>query len=138
VAIILDASALLANLRGEPEEALVATAMESGATVLTVNIAEVATVLVRLGVSVPDITQTLNALLIDIVNFDLDLAIRCGKLISITKPFGLSLADRACLALAQRTGESVLTADRAWAKIADAAGVTIHLLRPKSDPQAEN
>ena len=40
-----------------------------------------------------------------------------GLLAPLTKPFGLSLADRACLVLARRLGLPVVTADRAWAKL---------------------
>jgi ribonuclease VapC len=52
---------------------------------------------------------------IDVVSFDEGLARRAGALRPATKSLGLSLGDRACLALAQRVGLPVLTADRTWA-----------------------
>jgi len=45
------------------------------------------------------------------------LAIATGLMRSATRDAGLSLGDRACLALAIREHSSVLTADRAWATL---------------------
>lgn len=50
-----------------------------------------------------------------------------ASLIKHTKPFGLSLGDRACLALGMKMNLPVLTADRAWAKLD--LGVQVNLLR---------
>ncbi len=41
----------------------------------------------------------------------------------------LSLGDRCCLALAKREGRPVLTAERRWPLIAEAAGVVVELIR---------
>ena len=46
-----------------------------------------------------------------------------------TKRVGLSHGDRACLALAKKMGLPAVTADRAWAEIADAIGVEVVLIR---------
>jgi PIN domain nuclease of toxin-antitoxin system len=43
------------------------------------------------------------------------------------QPFGLSLADRACLALAKQRGLPVLTADRIWQTLD--LGVAVVLIR---------
>jgi len=51
-----------------------------------------------------------------------------ARLRPTTRHLGLSLADRACLALAQRLGLPVLTTDRAWAQLQ--IGVEIRLARP--------
>ena len=45
---------------------------------------------------------------------DADECIAIARLRPITRPQGLSLADRACLALAARLGVPALTADRSW------------------------
>jgi PIN domain nuclease of toxin-antitoxin system len=63
----------------------------------------------------------------DRVPFDEELARGAGALRPATKSLGLSLGDRACLALAQREGLPVLTADRAWAKLA--VGVEVKVIR---------
>jgi PIN domain nuclease of toxin-antitoxin system len=54
---------------------------------------------------------------LDIVVYDEDQAYSTGFLATQTHPFGLSLGDRACLALALLTKSQVLTADRAWTQI---------------------
>ena len=46
-----------------------------------------------------------------------------------TRAFGLSLGDRACLALASELNAAALTADRDWAKVAEAVGVDIYVIR---------
>ena len=40
-----------------------------------------------------------------------------GELVLTTRRAGLSLADRACLALATRLGVPAVTADRAWLEL---------------------
>ena len=46
-----------------------------------------------------------------------------------TRAVGLSLGDRACLALAAELGVPALTADRGWAGVAEAAGVAVQVIR---------
>ena len=65
----------------------------------------------------------------EVVAFDRDLAFDAGLLLPLTRAAGLSLGDRACLALARRLGARVLTGDRAWARVADAVGVEVELIR---------
>ena len=60
-----------------------------------------------------------------IIDFDADLAYRAGLLRSLTRPVGLSLEDRACLALAERLGLPALTTDRAWVMLALAIAVEV-------------
>jgi PIN domain nuclease of toxin-antitoxin system len=64
---------------------------------------------------------------IEVVAFDSDQAQRTGELIVLTRSHGLSLGDRACLALAQSRGIPALTADRAWLGLD--VGVEIRSLR---------
>ena len=51
-----------------------------------------------------------------------------ARLRPLARARGLSLADRACLALAQRLGVPVVTADGAWAQIPN-LGVEVTLIR---------
>jgi ribonuclease VapC len=129
VAVILDASALLAFFRSETGHELVQEQIGLGARILSVNLAEVMAVLLRSDMPEPVATRLIEGMPVAVVDFDLDLALRCGRLIVQGKKFGLSLGDRACLALAMRSGEAVLTADQVWLKLADVLGVDVRVLR---------
>ncbi len=62
-----------------------------------------------------------------IVDFNTELAYQAGLLSPLTKGAGLSLGDRACLALAQRLGLPALTADRAWKDLS--LGIEVQVIR---------
>lgn len=86
-----------------------------------VNWAEVLSKLAERGVSIDRVREGLvDAGVLDqsleIRSFTEDDAVAAGELRPATRAYGFSLADRACLALAVRTGLAVLTADRAWAE----------------------
>ncbi len=122
---VLDASALLALLGNEPGSMQVATAISNGAAISAVNLAEVVAKLQERGASEAVIRATLMPLTLTVVAFDADLAYATGLLRTATRPAGLSLGDRACLALAQRLGVSALTTDRAWATLGLPIAVTV-------------
>ena len=111
---VLDASALLCVMLGEPGADAVAALM-SDAIIGAVNLSEVVAKLQERGVPNAVIDESLDELGLVIVPFDADHAVRAGKLRAITRRFGLSLGDRACLALAMATGGTAVTTDRAWA-----------------------
>jgi len=125
---VLDASALLALVRGEPGADRVGAELASAA-MSTVNVAEVVGHYARRGASAADIAAMLDPLPFERVDFDGDLALACGLMLPLTSPVGLSLGDRACLALAKRLGWTAMTADRAWARVASDVGVALELLR---------
>ena len=126
--MILDASAILAFLLAEQGKERVAEALLDDATMTTVNFAEVATKYVLRGAKAR--AETLEERLpVTLVPVDTDLALRSALMADLTRPAGLSLGDRICLALGQRTGQTVLTADRAWLGVADAIGVQVELVR---------
>jgi ribonuclease VapC len=124
--ILLDASAMLAVIQVEPGAEVVRRALH-GAAISAVNLAEVVTKLVERGLPADDALQSVRAFPIPVMEFDSSLAERTGTLRRATKEFGLSLADRACLALAEREGLPVLTTDRKWAELD--IGVDIRLVR---------
>jgi ribonuclease VapC len=124
---VLDASALVALLNGEPGASRVAFAVAQGAAIGAINLAEVVTRFSHAGQSEPAIRAHIEPLDLEIVDFDEDLAYRTGMLRPVTRAAGLSLGDRACLALAGRLGLPALTTDRPWASLA--VGVTIELIR---------
>lgn len=123
---VADASTVLAVLRGEvgAEDGLRAI---SQAAISAVNYAEVISRLVDLGASVDDATQAVGQLGIEVADFDETLAVRTAILRESTRARGLSLGDRACLALAHRLGLPAVTADRAWAELD--LGVEVVLIR---------
>ena len=126
--VVLDASALLAALRGEEGGAKVAEVL-ADALMTTVNLSEVVSHYARFGTPEPRIHEILDRLRFERVPFDDDLAYVAGLLTPKTRSAGLSFGDRACLALALRLGVKVVTADRIWSRIADAVGVEIEFIR---------
>jgi PIN domain nuclease of toxin-antitoxin system len=128
ISAILDASALLAVLLDEPGSDKVRVALaDSGMS--EVNLSEVVGHFARNGAAESDIRPVLDPLPIERHPFDGELAYTAGLLLPLTKAAGLSFGDRACLALAQRLGVRVLTADRAWRNIANAVAVEIEVIR---------
>ena len=99
---VLDASAVLAVLGGEPGADIVKAAIFDGATISSVNLCEVA--------------GKLNSLGLDVRDFDMRQALEAGILLGRTRALGLSLGDRACLSLALALGATAVTADHAWEK----------------------
>lgn len=125
---VLDASALLALLLNEPGGERVRAELPD-AVMSTVNLAEVVAHYARNGVSKSDVHQVLDPLPFERAPFDDDLAFETGAMISVTQSAGLSLGDRACLALARRTGLRAVTADRSWVAVSKELGVAVDLLR---------
>ena len=110
---VLDASALVALLNEEPGSDVVAGHVQ-GAVVSAVNWSETYGTLRRAGVEGEALAEGFAATGIGIVPFDAEDARAAGELSLVTRDAGLSLGDRACLALAGRLGVPAVTADRAW------------------------
>lgn len=129
--VVLDASALLALLNEEPGADEVAEAVAGGRCRMSaVNWSEVLARIPRMKDAERDrLDPLLGSLpqLVAVVAFDEADAERAAALRPLTERQGLSLGDRACLALAVRSGLRVLTADRAWADVE--VGVEIRLRR---------
>jgi len=116
VSSVLDASALLAMLQREPGWERVADVLHD-ACISAVNLSEVMAKLTEGAAGVDGARTTLELLAIPVIDFDGIQALETGALRPRTRAFGLSLGDRACLALALRRGDSALTADRAWSEL---------------------
>jgi len=117
-AAVLDASALLALLRDEAGSDRARRAIDDGALMSVVNWAEVLANLV-VGSSRPDDVTTMAlpggpGTRLQLVPFDDAQARESARLVRFTRRLGLSLADRAALALALTRRLPVLTTDRAW------------------------
>jgi PIN domain nuclease of toxin-antitoxin system len=118
-AVVLDSSARLALLNGEPGADEVIEALARGARVSSVNYCEVLGKLVDAGVPAADAERALEAAralesALEIVGFDREHARAAAALREATRARGLSLGDRACLALARALGVPAVTADRSW------------------------
>jgi PIN domain nuclease of toxin-antitoxin system len=111
--VVLDASALLALLHREPGHEEVARVIPDAA-ISAVNISEVVSKLAESGMPGEKIEEALEGLALEICDFGRELAFQAGMLRLTTRSRGLSLGDRACLALGERLNLPVLTTDRAW------------------------
>lgn len=125
---VLDASALIALLQGESGAEVVKAYLE-GAALVTVNLTEVADYYFKQRGSRARVEAAVRELSIAVIPTDFTLAMDAGELLLPTRPAGLSLADRYCLALAKRLGRVAVTADRAWARVAEATAIDIKLIR---------
>jgi ribonuclease VapC len=113
---VLDASALLTVLFDEPGAEVAAEAIAEGASISAVNWSEAATVLVRQrrdpGPALARVRRQ-----VDVVPLTDRLALAVATLYPRTRAAGLSLGDRACLALAGDLQVPAFTADREWADL---------------------
>ena len=126
MSVVLDASALLAYLQDEPGGERV-RAVISQAVMSTVNWAEVIGKARDQGVDTRGLQQDLQSLGLALEPFSAAQAEIAGRLKERNRPHGLSLGDRACLALGDDRGETVCTADRAWLDLE--LGVNIQAIR---------
>lgn len=117
MSVVLDASALLAFLHEEPGSDPVAHVLE-GACVSAVNWSEVLQKSLHRKVEIEGMQQEFIEVGVSFEPFTPQQAETAARLWSRTRPHGLSLADRACLALAMDKALPVLTADRAWSELA--------------------
>ncbi len=128
--VVLDASALLAYIQGEAGGDKVEAMLEEGAfdvLLSAVNLAEVVAKLTLDGILENQVRDDIMSLGLEIVPFDAGQAFHAGNLAMQTKSLGLSLGDRASLALAAHGNATAWTADRAWKKLK--VGVDINLIR---------
>jgi len=117
---------VLAYLQREAGHERVGSALADGAAISAVNLAEVYAKAVERGISSEEVRARIKALGLLVVKFDEDDALQSAALYPKARAAGLSLGDRACLALGQRLGLPVLTADQAWKRV---PGIRLELLR---------
>lgn len=124
---ILDASALLALLQDEPGAGRVAAALP-GAAISSVNLAEVVSKLADKKMPPQLIQKTLQGLDLNVIGFDEGLAYAAGNLRPATAALGLSLGDRACLALARHLDAPALTSGASWGRL-NIEKLTVEVIR---------
>jgi ribonuclease VapC len=125
--VVLDASAILAIIKGEPGTDELSPQMLAGSSASTVNLAEVQTKLVNAGWSPAQAWEDATSPVREIISFDSKQARIAGDLALDTKHLGLSLGDRACLALGLALKAPVYTTERIWKQLK--LDVNVHVIR---------
>jgi ribonuclease VapC len=125
--IVLDASALLAVLNREPGADKLTPQLLNIATSSTVNLAEVQGKLVNRGLNPREAWEATISPIREATAFTPEHAMTAGSLIVETRALGLSLGDRACLALGLALRAPVYTADKSWKSLK--LGLRIHVIR---------
>src|SRR5271166_6026764 len=115
--IVLDASAILAVISGEPGAEKLTPDLLARAVCSTVNLAEVQTKLVSRGWTSEQAWEDAASPVREILPFDEEQARIAGDLVTQTRHLGLSLGDRACIALGIALKLPVYTCERAWKKL---------------------
>jgi len=123
---VLDSSAVLAVFFNEPGAQIVRPIVH-GALLSTVNLAEIHTRMLDYGAQPQQAWSWVNGIQCEFCFFSDEQARVAAELRSITKPYGLSLGDRACLALAIERNATVYTTDRAWKNLS--LGIEIEVIR---------
>ncbi len=126
--VVLDASAVLALLFEEPGAEVVRAQLRTG-VIGAANLAEVLAKLSDHGLPAVEAARAVTILGLEVAPMTEAQAGRSAELRPLTRAVGLSLGDRACLALAAELGALVLTADRSWDAVAGAAGVSVQVIR---------
>ncbi|RWM99965.1 MAG: PIN domain-containing protein [Mesorhizobium sp.] len=122
---VMDSSAALAILLNETGTDI-ALGFAPDAQCSSVNAAEVIAKLIDRGRSMEEAADDLASLGMPVAVFEM-MGIAAGQLRELTRHRGLSLGDRACLALAIRENAIAVTADRDWGDLD--IGCKIELIR---------
>lgn len=115
---VFDSSAVLAALFQEPGgDTVVAMWVDGENLISAVNYAEIVSKLNERGMSDFEVLAVMEGVPLTVVDFDQTTAHASGLLRTATKALGLSLGDRACIALAQSRSATAVTADKQWEKL---------------------
>ena len=123
---VLDSSAVLASIHGEPGADAVDAAL-AGSVMSAINFAEVVSKLISRGLPEEQAVTAARRFGTEVIDVDEEQAASAGMIHAKTRKAGISMADAFCLALARQRGFEVLTSDRAW-KALD-VGVEVRLIR---------
>ena len=113
---VLDASALIALINKEPGGEKVVKILPR-CIMSAINLSESAAVLSSISMPYENIKNILAELVREIIPFDAEQAFETAFLRDLTKNIGLSLGDRACIALGRLKKLPVITADKVWTSI---------------------
>jgi ribonuclease VapC len=124
--MVMDSSAILAVLLNEPGGHSIQHDLP-GALVSSVNLSEVYARLLKRGVPKDLAWAQILASRLEVCLLTAEQARAAAELIQATRARGLSLGDRACIALAIERKAKVYTADREWASLG--LGIEIEVIR---------
>ena len=126
--MVLDASALLALLYEETGCDLVEAAIVKGAAMSAANLAEVGARMHLDGWNTLEISDAIRSFKLNVIPVDFEVAMLSADYRRATKPLGLSLGDRLCLATAKLADMPVLTADQEWLNV-EISGLNVTSIR---------
>ena len=127
---VMDSSALLALTRGELGFETVQELLHcEECAISSVNMAEVGTKLIDYGLPPNELLRIVNQFQIDVIDFNTEQAIVSAQLRPLTRAAGLSLGDRACLALTKLMDGIAVTTDQAWQDVRISADVRVLMIR---------
>ncbi len=125
--VVLDASAILAVINAEPGAEKLTPELLQEAVCSTVNLAEVQAKLVTRGWPPDDAWEDATSPIREAAPFTEEQAKIAGSLVAVTRQLGLSLGDRACLALGLSLRAPIYTAEKVWSKLK--LGSRVHVIR---------
>jgi ribonuclease VapC len=127
---VMDSSALLALTRGETGcEVVQELIYTKDCVISSVNMAEVGTKLIEYGLPPSELPRIVVQFQIDVIDFNTEQAILSAQLRPQTRAAGLSMGDRACLALTKLMEGIAVTTDQAWQDVRISAGVKVLMVR---------
>ena len=125
---VIDASAVFVDLQDEPGAAEVRRWLRDAA-ISSVNLHEIVAKATEKGATPEQARELIGKLRLNVHPHDAEAAVEAGLLRPATRPKGLGLGDRACLALARRLDLPAVTADAAWVELAVTLGVEVVMVR---------
>ena len=125
---VIDTSAVFIDLQNE-DGATEARKWLRDAAISSVNLHEIVAKATDKGASPDQARELIEKMRLTVHAHDAQDAVESGLLRNATRGKGLGLGDRACLALAKKLDLPAVTADRAWADLADDLGVKVVLVR---------
>jgi ribonuclease VapC len=115
-AYILDSSALLAAVLGEPGTDQVLEILDQSA-MSTVNLLEAFGKLIQKGIPAERVQERLESFALPTIHWTEEDVWASADLVPLAWIHGLSLGDWVCLATARRYGAQAVTTDREWTRL---------------------
>jgi len=125
--VVLDASALLALIQNEKGADVVKPLLKR-AVMSTINVTEVLAALQRVEIQPKDAIVSISDVIQELIPFDVEQAQCVAELQPYVRHKGLSLGDRACIALGLKLQAPIYTADKIWGEL-QLDNITINIIR---------